>query len=121
MVSIDPCTARTARPPRPCHTVHQHIRSKSKCPECSTKDDEKAAAKKLASSRNSSFADLTARVMKPDYVEGEVMHGRGIGHWIHRDEVEEEEGSHKSLFAMIRRKLGAGREAQHVEDSLTSQ
>ena len=81
-----------------------------------------AAAKKLvssssSSSRKSSFADLmTARVVKADYKEGEVMYGRGIGHWIHSDEVEEEEeeeegeGSPKSLFGIIRRKLGAGQD-----------
>ena len=57
-----------------------------------------------------------SRVRKADYAEGEVMHGRGIGHWIHRDEEEEEEGHSTSLFAKIRRTLGPRRENLHVED-----
>lgn len=50
---------------------------------------------------------MVSRFVKADYEEGEVMHGRGIGHWIHRDEEEDEEEETRtfSLIAKIRQKL----------------
>lgn len=98
--------------------MHQHIRSKSKCPECIASDENKSALKSVSSSRSSSWSGLVSRFVKAEYQEGEVMHGRGIGHWIHRDEEEDEEEETRtfSVIAKIRQKLGQGREAQHIED-----
>lgn len=99
--------------------MHQHIRSKSKCPECIASDEKKSALKSVSSSRSSSWSGLVSRFVKADYEEGEVMHGRGIGHWIHgggEEEEEEDKIPTVSLFAKIRQKLDPRQETQHIED-----